>query len=694
MNKMKKVTIISIVLFFILIALLVGIKSNIQNVHVAKGASESKMDFTQLTPEEQAKVDNQLEGDWETPHSSQFVELQDGATTITGNKWYYLTQDITVNISTNVTEAVRILFNGYSISGTFQVRAEQYTERNKVLLFDKIPDMTGTGYMYNPTPERYFSYNSSTQGYTNYSNTKPAGTDVTDMPTWQQNTYIKVTGSAIAPNSRNSSCTTFLYAYAYATLNMYSINVVGTIAKNNSIIVANGYAKVNLYQCNVLGNKSNGSTWGASVWSNVAAYQDSKMFLKGCKIYGNQITRNNFGIEISNHDMPKKLADISIGHNSYLTFEKSNIGAIWDHSKSYSAHKKAVWLKDVDFKQTIHELNMEDNNKASKHNFENIIQNMDNITGTIELVYNINLTYNGNSPNLKFVVYGGDSNVAPRKGFNHLAMGKGATVGNITTAFSDSTISDITVNGTASQLSTLGNVTIGESGIVTIESGQSVGGRITNNGILNIFGAVNQLITSNGTTSILGNANITQIDMLGGETQLKTATATLPSDLLVQKGAIFTIFEDTYTPANVTNHGKVNVNGTIAQMQNEATGIISVNSNGKIENITSKGEIKVNSGGNIENLTVEDGYTFIHNSANVKNAVLNKGTLEIARKANVDSVVQSNGTLIDHRVQSKRVIVIISSVIGGVILLCIIFILVMVIIRKKAKVANHSDTKK
>ena len=691
MNKIQKIF-ITITLFFVILALLVGL--GIQGTSTANAASTNATDFTQFTEDEQNTLNNLIEREWETPHPNVLQELQQGATTITtsGNVWYYLTQDISVNFSSQIAISghVRILLNGYSISGSLLLKPTN-AYAAKVSIFDKIPDMSGTGYDYNPSPERYYSYNSSTGGYTTYSTSQPSGTDVTDLPTWQANTYIKVTGSAISPNSQNSTISMYIYAYAYSTINMYGVNVVGVVNRNTAILVAQGYATLILYQCNIIGNKSN------SDQSAVSIYQDGTLSIKGCKIYGNQTTHTNPGIQVSNTVIPNKAADISILYRPNLTLEKSNIGALCGNINKTSSYSKAVWLKDVDFKQAITGCNMD--------NFEAKIQNMNNITGTIELVYSNNLTYNGNSPNLKFIVHGGNSNTVPKKGFNNLTIASSGNVGNITTVF-DSPISKITVQGTVHGLSTPGEAEIAAGGTVTIQAEQSVAtllnngtlnlvgtiNSLTNTGQVNLSGTVNNLTSSGGTISILDNANIASTAITAitaGEVLLKTNTATLPNDLIVQEGVIFTIFEGVSTTSTITNKGIVNIAGSISTITNESTGVVSINSGAKIENITTQGEVKVNSGGVVDHITVNDGYTVVNENGTIQNAILNNGTLEITRHAAVNTVTQSDvSNLIDHRGTPKKPNSIIYFVVGGIIIVIILVILSIILLYKKKKHKN------
>ena len=627
MNVKKMLTMFVSVLLFL--TLLCGIILVIPSVYNSKKVSaqiDSTNDFTQLTDDEQVTVNNDIKTQWGTPTA--LTELTDSTTiTTSGNVWYYLTQDISVNFSSQISISghVRILLNGYSISGSLLLNPTN-SYGAKVSIFDKIPDMSGTGYDYNRYVERYYSFNSSTGGYTTYSTTQPSGTDVTDLPTWQANTYIKVTGSAIAPNSQNSSTSMYIYAYALSTINMYGVNVVGVVNTNSSILIAQGYAVMRLYQCNIIGNKTH------SARPAVATYQDVTISMKGCKIYGNQTTHTNPGIEISNSNIPNKAADIGLFHRPNLTFEKSNIGALCGNFNQTNSYSKAVWLKDVDFKQAISGCNMD--------NFEAKIQNMNNITGTIELVYNNNLTYNGNSPNLNFIVHGGDSNAVPKKGFNNLTIGSSGVVDNITTVFDSP--SKIIVQGTVNGLSTPGEVEIVAGGTVTVQAGQSVA-TLLNNGTLTLSGTVNGAFRNKRST-IQTRKSI--------DTSTKNDTAALGATVndvsgdgtvTIESGAMATVVANKRIHT-VKNSGTFNLSGTVDALINNKDAILNIdNSSASILNLTNNGDLTIASG---TQYTIEE-------DVEITGTVTNAGILTL--KGTVNTLINQTGGLVNVQGSSVQI---------------------------------------
>lgn len=430
-----------ICLLLFLFGLTLAVPKNTSTVHAA-----SATDVTQLSSSEQIQINNQILSMWGTPIANKFKPLHSGHYVSTlnpqvgetqldtsGDVWYYLVNDIKfttdkilfINLSQHPTFAnVRIVLNGYSISGDF--RLSPSNKASTLSIIDKVPGKSGTGYNYNPNPVKYFKYNSITGGYTDYVANIPGGIDVTDMPTWQANTYIKVTGSTFSPNALQNSISTTAQIVARngSTVNLCGIQIVGCKG-DNSILGTENYSYLNIFQCNVIGNQ------GIDVRAAICFFQvnDEAIKMVGCNVYGNRVLGGDAGVRLAETVLPDKSWDIGVRADATFNSYKNNIGVLADLISDPTTavpytFTKAVYLKDVNFNTTyFRSLNL--------NSFKEKVRNINAISGRIELIYNINLTYAGNSPNLNFIVHGKDNSQTPKSGFNTLDLVGGSMVNSI-----------------------------------------------------------------------------------------------------------------------------------------------------------------------------------------------------------------------------------------------------------------------
>lgn len=385
--------------------------------------TKSIPDFTQLTPQEQEQVDRQIEDLWGNPQDTQLIEFKNGFAEDTdlsksGDSWYYLTQDVSAlcygeGITVTTTHNIRILLNGYSIAGNAGFTADE--KNSTVSIFDTIPNRKNQSskYQYNANATKYYSYDSATQGYTHYTTSKPSGKDVTSLPSFEANSYIQVTGSALAPNLKQSE-TQVCLSNNVGKLYAFGIHIVGCIPYSDSLIFVHDSGKVELVQCTVIGNRS--GTF-ATVSNGIETLKDALLSLYGCKIYGNQVyeTEVNYGIQITDNTVAPREWDVIINNTTHI--KKCNLGSISTISMTNTvedhSYNKAMYIKDVAF------------NEVTANSFDGFLkelQNMSALVGTIELTYNIQLQYAGNSPDLNFIVHGRDKDTAPKSGKNSLVL--------------------------------------------------------------------------------------------------------------------------------------------------------------------------------------------------------------------------------------------------------------------------------
>ena len=448
--------------------------------------TRSTKDITTMTELEQKGINAKILEDWGNLGKKKLIELKNNFTekdiATSGDAWYYLSQDISTGAkafskSLEIMGNIRILLNGYSISGDFHLKAAEVN--SKISIFDKIPGKSGVGYEYNPKAIKYYKYNDKLNAYTDYSTAIPLGENVTNMPTWQEDTYIKVIGSAFSSNKMNMGIGKLCLGAIKGTVNMYGINVVGRIG--NNFMIYSAYSKikgiVNLYQCDFLGNLSKNG------YGVICAYHRCLITLKGCKVYGNQDdgTISDVGIQPSDTRIPSRECDVNIRSISLnvagtIVMYKSNVGVLacmyYYSDGRATCYDRAIYVKDVDFVKEV---------SISDHNVPTFFEEIDNIHGTIELVFRSTTTYNGKSPNLNFIVHGGDSEDKNIKGYNNFTVGEKGVVDNIITVC-EPVNNDITIHGVAFGVSTSGNVIIGSKGNVIAQHYQKIDGFLINQG--------------------------------------------------------------------------------------------------------------------------------------------------------------------------------------------------------------------
>lgn len=386
-TKSKSLILILIVLIFAICSTLFKIYTPIST---ASATFSGITNLTELTKSEQAQIDAQILKDWGTP--TQFIELQDGFTEedLNVGGWFYLTKDITANCSINpkaTNNSIHLLLNGYTILGTFAI-----SSTSQLNLYDKIPNQSGIEYRYNPNPIKYLMRSPYDKLlYNQYFTTiQPKGTNVTAMPNYDMNSYIKVSGSMITGSNGNLTFSD--------SGNLYGINVVGIQRNNDNVnlgfITLNDKAVVNLYQCNLVANEN---------YILITNYTDSiALNCVGSNIYANSCEETK--------EVPYLAGASSAYFDIYgkCAMYKSNIGVVnLNNGNEDIAILQS--FKDVNFGQR--------NKKITLENYD-FYKNFSSIEGTIEIVLfldiklnSITLQYAGNSPNLNFIVLGVDSSL-------------------------------------------------------------------------------------------------------------------------------------------------------------------------------------------------------------------------------------------------------------------------------------------
>ena len=505
-GKIKKLSLcFGIVLSLLLSFVLCLYYSVLQKVAFA--AEEMSTDMTQyttLTETEQTELNKTITEAWGEPVQANLTKLSNNFTAATftaikGDAWFYLEEDILSGLTNQVmvnreeNTHIRILLNGYSISGFFGFVAD--TANVQISLFDRIPDENttsgykeGTGYTYNATANttRYYQYNTTTQGYTQFFSYEPVGRNATELPTFQENSYIQVTGSVIAPNAKGGETTSCFMQTNAGTISLFNVNIVANTPMTNGYTFSvNSTGKLNLYQSSIIGNKVRYSVLDVN-------NAQSTVVLIASKIYGN-CSNGRYGLQIANVNDNIKVSDVTVAGQGLLNLYKSNIGSFSNDtpSKTSTEEKKAVYLKNLYFSSSI--------NGLSLSNFETQMRSNSNIIGTMELVYNINIIYNGRNENLNFVLYGGSQTA--NNFANDLKIATGAVVGNIATVFEtaelpagaieiDGQTGSITTGGTLIILANanVGDVTVNAGGTATIYPGA-----VLRSGEIKGEGAVNKI---------------------------------------------------------------------------------------------------------------------------------------------------------------------------------------------------------
>lgn len=121
-----------------------------QGMHATKVSAN--IDPKQLTEEEQNIINEAVLKQWKDSNGAlptTLTELNANTTIATsGDVWYYLTSDVNLSNTQGKTISkghVRILLNGYSLTGTGSV---QVTSNGTLSLFDRIPNESNGGYTY------------------------------------------------------------------------------------------------------------------------------------------------------------------------------------------------------------------------------------------------------------------------------------------------------------------------------------------------------------------------------------------------------------------------------------------------------------------------------------------------------------------------------------------------------------------
>lgn len=382
--KSKSILFIGMLLF---LTMLLGILGLHMPANKAAAMSERVKKITELTTEEQTQVEAQLLKDWGNP--TKMTALKDGftATDIQGGGYFYLTQDVTANCTASISNATYILLNGYTIFGTFNL-----TNTALLNVFDKISNQQGVEYTYNPNPVKYFSYDTNAKAYSTYSTSKFSGMqNVTAMPNFKANTYIKISGSSIS--GKNA------YITVQSTANFYAINFVGIYSENAILYSRSG--ALNLYQCNMLGNSSQIAIWNV----------DSIINSIGCNIYGNRYNTTKAEL-VYLVDSATAYYDIFNENGKSFIINKSNIGVV---ACKEANNKHYQSFKDVNF--------------GKKYDIEtfDFYNDIDGAEGTIELIYNANIHYVANAPKLNFILHGIDDRTSYTDK-NTLTLDKNAVV--------------------------------------------------------------------------------------------------------------------------------------------------------------------------------------------------------------------------------------------------------------------------
>ena len=635
---------------------------------------------------------------WGNPSEIELIPLVDNfilTTAMTGDVWYYLNKDINAGFlntiylgspSDTAKTHVRILLNGYTISGNFDIspNSSHYT----VSIFDKIPnqDENQIGYQYNKDSlTKYYKFSSATGAYTEYTTEQPTGQDVTAMPTFAADSYIKVTGSAFAPNNQTTNDTTTTILAEYGTVNFFGIHVIGNNMnqKNMSFVTTDLAGKANLYQCTIFGNLFGG--FGAI---SMGTDSEDSLTLIGCNLYGNQTRAASvgFGIQPSNTAIAGRENDLKMHDTSNaITLYKNDIGAI-SMLGTGNILQKAIYVKGVDFGQNF---------QFSMQNLEKSIANISNITGTIELVYQTNLNYNAESPNLNFIIHGGDSQGTPKKGYNQLAIGQSAVVNTVTTVFNDPVPGKITVAGIVKGLDTAGSLEVLSGQVTLLEPATTNTINLTLSGgelivtssqihlpdsiviekaarlTVNEDVVITSKVDNKGTLCLAG--TLQNLLPNGGNVEIFGTKASLPASYAVEENTTFTVLENAEYAADLTNNGTVYLAGTFSGTvyNNNAMHILTggkytIAEKTKLTgNVTCAGVLQV--AGELPTITIEEGAEIVvlSNSALLpmgyqvlKNTTLtigegvqynaylvNYGTVKLTNGATVTNMESSNGNV-------------------------------------------------
>ncbi len=294
------------------------------------------------------------------------------------------------------------------------------------------------------------------------------------------------------------------------------------------------------------------------------------------------------------------------------------------------------------------------------------VENTKTLGTTVTIQSSGTLNVAGTANNIKFGT-GNTGTINMQGGTATITSGSGKLYG---------TGGQVTINNSATATventtgkNTLGaNVTIdGTTGTLTINSGASVTGQITNNGTLNVAGTANniQFGTGNtGTVNMSGNnaqATITsgsgKLSGNSGRVTINNATATvdngqtLGATVTIQSSGTLTINSGATATGQITNNGVLNVVGTANNIQfgTGNTGTVNMNGNNARAIITSGSGKLYGTGGQV---TISNNATAtVENTAGKNtlgaNVTINgtTGTLNINSGATATGQITNNGVL-------------------------------------------------
>ena len=258
------------------------------------------------------------------------------------------------------------------------------------------------------------------------------------------------------------------------------------------------------------------------------------------------------------------------------------------------------------------------------------------------------------------------------------------TSGRVTIGDGNTTIAEARVENILSQNTLSATVIINSAGRLTIASSASVGGSITNGGILNVAGTANNInfgagntgtvnmqaggsatITS-GSGKLSGNSGRVTIGQVNGSNTVATVEngQTLGATVIIQSSGTLTINNNATATGEITNNGTLNVAGTANNIQfgTGNTGTVNMNGNNARATITSGsgklygtgGQVTINSNATatVENtktlgatVTIESSGTLnINSGATATGQITNNGTLNVAGIANNIQFGSNNNT--------------------------------------------------